>query len=330
MDWSPIIASARKNWSESKYPDRIYPDVGSAIFGNSCSSSCFWAWARISNEINSFWTAGWTPGNGFVKVGDYELSSENDHGDSTSTLCLTNGEQRMFAAYAQTKRADGLVQSGHAVMIIADPVVMYNDDGTINGDESYVLIAEQKASFLTASPLKGGVDLYSPLNNRGITYRIMGNYAGNVVNDNVKTMKWSFTHLYNEGFLPFTTPELAGKSVVEESYATISYSGATITPDILKKHSISSNYPISDVNFEVRNDKGEVVFTACFGNTTSNPFAMKKRSLSDALTNNKMYANTQYIYNNLSNYTDGTYTIEILCRLSTGELTSVYLGTLTK
>jgi hypothetical protein len=329
MDWSPIIASRRENWSESKHPDRIYPDVGSGIFGNSCSSACFWAWSRVTNSINSFWTSGWLPSNGFVKVGDYDLAAGEKHGDDTTLLCIANGNQRMYEAYAKMLRADGLVQTGHAVMIIADPVVVRNSDGTINGDESYVLIAEQKASFLTAAPTKGGVDLYSPLDD-GITYRIMGNYAGNIVNGTVREMKWTFKKLYSEGFLPFTVPELAGKDDVEKSVVSMNYTAPSITLNTLSNKSITSNYPISDVNFRVINSKGETVFTACFGNATDTPFDMKTRYLSDALTNNRMYEDRSYIKNNLSKYTDGTYTIEVLCRLGTGELISVYLGTLTK
>ena len=328
MDWTPIIVSQRLNWSESKYPDRIYPDIGSVIFGNSCSSSCFWAWSRITNEVFSYWTAGWVPGNGFVKVGDYDLAEGERHGESTAALCVANGEQRMYKAYAQALRADGLVQSGHAVMIIADPVIVYNEDGTINGEESYMLIGEQKASFLTASPLKGGIDLYSPLNDRGVTYRIMGNYAGNTVNGNVRTMKWTFKYLFDEGFLPFTVPELAGTGIVEESYVSMNYSAETITLSKLESCSVTSNYFISDVNFALRDAEGNVVFTACFGNYVNNPSLMTKYSLSNALKSNNMYADKAYVYNNLVNYTDGTYTLEISCRLSTGELISVFNGSL--
>ena len=329
MDWTPIISSRREQWYDSN-KKITYPDVGSALFGNSCSSACFWAWSRITNEVNSFWTAGWLPSNGFVKVGDYDLAAGEKHGSSTTELCATNGEQRMYAAYAKTLRADGLVQTGHAVMIVADPVVVYNNDGTINGDESYVLIAEQKASFLTASPTKGGVDLYSPLNDRGITYRIMGNYAGNTVNETLREMKWSFKTLYDKGFLPFTVPELAGKGKVETSYVEFEYNKDTISLDVMKNLKIASNYVISDVTINVTDASGNLVFTAFYGNITDTPMDMKIRLLDDILTSNRIYENRSHIKDNLENYTDGTYTIEILCRLGTGELKSVYNGKLVK
>ena len=328
MDWSPIIASRREQWYDSG-KKITYPDVGSALFGNSCSSACFWAWSRVTNEINSFWTAGWVPSNGFIKVGDYDLAENDKHGSDTKALCKTNGEQRMFKAYAQTLRADGLVQTGHAVMIVADPVVVYNDDGTINGDESYVLIAEQKASFLTASPLMGGVDLYSPMNKKGVTYRIMGNYAGNTVNETLREMKWSFKTLYDKGFLPFTVPELAGTGKVEKSYVEFEYNQETISLGVMKNLELCSNYVISDVTINVKDASGNLVFTACYGNITNTPLEMRIRLFDDILTSNRMYENKSHIKDNLQKYTDGTYTIEILCRLGTGELTSVYKGIIT-
>ena len=84
----------------------------------------------------------------------------------------------------------------------------------------------------------------------------------------------------------------------------------------------------SDVNFEVRDAEGNVVFTACFGNYVDRPYKMRSYSLSGALTSNNMYADKSHVYNNLVNYTDGTYTLKISCRISTGELISVFEGSL--
>ena len=210
-------------------------------------------------------------------------------------------------------------------------MVKYNNDGSINGEESYVLIAEQQAGFLTASPLKGGVDQYSPLNGN-ITYRVMGNYAGNVVNGSVKETTRSFKNLFDDGFLPFTIPELVGQGKVEKSTVSFSYSAPTIKVTDIAAQSASSNYLISDITFEVRNVAGELVFTACYANVSEHfaPNNLKTFPLTEAMTENQMYANGDYVGENLAKYTDGTYTIEILCRLSTGELISVYSGKLTK
>ena len=86
------------------------------------------------NSRCRIWTAGWLPKNGFVKVGEYTLANnDTGHGDSTKNVCTSNGTAVMYKAYASMQRADGMVKSGHAIMIIADPVVVYNADGTIKG-----------------------------------------------------------------------------------------------------------------------------------------------------------------------------------------------------
>jgi hypothetical protein len=288
MDWAPIIRTDRKNWEDSE-KNRVYPNVGSSYFGNTCASSCVWAWLRVSDSIRSFWTNTWIPSNGYVQIGDYKLSATGDHGTSTTTICKNNGEKKMYECYALMKKADGLVQTGHAVMAVSDAVIVYNDDGSIDGKESYLLIAEQKASFLDKSPLKGGVDLYSPLNEKkGLTYRIMGNYAGNIVNDKVKDMKWTFEYLYKEGYLPFTIPELVGQDEVEEPEIKFNTqaTGDTITLAQLKSSNLQCNYPISDIHFTLTDNEGKVVFTGMYAEGAANVIDLKNARMSDALTNN--------------------------------------------
>ena len=331
MDWSPIVRTDRKNWTDSS-TGRVYPNVGSSYFGNTCASSCVWAWLRISDNLRSFWTDTWIPSNGYVQVGDYELDN-GTHGTSTTKTCKNNGKEKMFACYALMQKADGLVQTGHAVMCLDKAVVVYNADGSINGADSYLLIAEQKASFLSKSPEKGGVDLYSPLNEKkGLTYRIMGNFAGNIVNDSVKEMKWTFDYLYSEGYLPFTVPELAGTDEVEdvELKFTTKATGDTITLAELKGSNLSCNYPISDVHFTLKDNDGNVVFTGMYAEGSSNVTELKAYSMSSALTNNAIYSTKSYIEDGLLEYGFSKYTLEVTVRVSTGELITVYTGTFKK
>lgn len=333
MDWDPLLRTRRKNWSDS---GRVYPDVGSAIFGNTCASSCIWAYLRVTNKIETFWTNTWIPENGFVKVGDYNLSADEDHGGSTKSLCSKNGKKKMFAAYAKIKKADGLVTTGHAVMSLTDAVVVYGADGNIDENNSYIQIAEQKASFLTASPAKGGVDLYSPLGDKGLTYRIMGNHAGNIVNGKVKEMKWTFKYLYENGYMPFTIPELCGQDKVEKSEvglykANVLYTEDTIKASELRNMNVKSNYAISDIHFIIRDENGNEIFNAMYAELGNDVAALKSFSVNSALFNNTIYENNGIINVNIwNNATSGKNTLEITARLSTGELISVFNGTLTE
>ena len=332
VDWSPIIRTDRKNWTDTE-KNRTYPNVGSSYFGNTCASSCVWAYLRVSNSIKTFWTDTWIPSNGFVKVGDYKLTADNTHGSSTSALCKSNGKEKMFECYALVKKADGLIQTGHAVMSVEDAVVVYKADGSIDGANSYLVIAEQKAGFLSKSPEKGGTDNYSPLNpKKGLTYRIQGNFAGNTVNGEVREMHWSFDHLYSEGFIPFTIPELIGTDDVEdvEIKFNTKATGDSITLAELKGSNISCNYAISDIHVTLKDNDGSVVFTGMFAEGAGNVTELRTVLMSDALTKNAIYASKTYIEDGLLDYGFSKYTIEITARVSTGELFTIYTGTFKK
>lgn len=330
MDWSPILRTDRKNWTDSD-TGRVYPSVGSSIFGNTCASSCVWAYLRVSNSISTFWTSTWIPKNGYVKIGDYKLSSNDDHGTSTKKICTNNGSAKMYECYAQMKKADGLVQTGHAVMITENAVVVYKEDGkTIDPEKSYVWVAEQKASFLNASPEDGGKDLYSPLNNKGLTYRIQGNFPNTIVNGKEKDMRWSFKKLYDEGYLPFTIPELVGTDDFEEPEVRFSHKSETITMSELQNKTITSNYAISDVHFTVKDKEGNVVFTAMYAPSATSVVALKSYNLNNALNNNTIYKKENHIYNGLDDYAFKGYTLEISARISTGDLVTVWSGTYKK
>ncbi|MBR2635043.1 MAG: hypothetical protein IKD31_05640 [Clostridia bacterium] len=326
MDWEPIINSQRLNWKNADNGE-IWPNVGSSVFGNSCSSACFWAWGRVTNQLKGPWCASWLPSNGYVQVGDYQLGADNKRAEGNDAILAANGRQKMYQAYAQVKAADGFVSDGHATMAISDAHVVYNANGTINGTESYVLIAEQKASFLTASPAKGGVDLYSPMNSEGATYRIMGNWPGTIVNEKVKEMKWNFVYLFDTGYLPFTIPEFSGADPVEKAEASMSHPSETIKFHTIKAKTITSNYCISDVTINVKNKDGKIVYSGFYCPTG---VPSKTVSLEGALLNNVIYKNKGAINLALSGYTDGNYTLEVQCRVSTGELFTVYTGTITE
>ena len=342
MDWAPILRTRRENWVDPAN-GRVFPDVGSSYFGNTCASSCVWSWLRVTNKIESFWTYSCIPKYGLVKVGDYELAEDGTYGPSTKELCKKNGKDRIFAAYSKMKKADGMVKSGHAVMCVSNAVVVRDENGSIDGDSSYVLIAEQKASFLTAPPTEGGVDLYSPLNDNGDTYRIMGNFSGNVVNGVVKDMKWTFNYLFNAGYLPFTLPELCGLAPVDKSEVGLYKSGEIynaeeIKASDLKTMTVESNYPISDLHFIVRDEAENLLFSAMYGahteddqNRDSGVAALKKYSINDALHNNVIYEDKECIKNNLADFAaKGNHILEITARVSTGELLTVFKGALTE
>lgn len=341
MDWAPILRTKRINWIDGN-SNKVYPDVGSSYFGNTCASSCVWSWLRVSNSIDSFWTYSCIPKHGYVKVGDYDLDENETYGKSTKELCAKNGKERMFAAYAKMKKADGMVKSGHAVMCVSNAVVAYGENGEIDGENSYVLIGEQTAGYLTEAPQKGGELRYSPMNDKGDTYRIQGNFAGDIVNGKVRDMKWSFDYLFKAGYMPFTLKELCGQKSVDRSEVSLllsdeSYNASYIKASEIENMRITSNYAISDTHFIIIDSNGNEVFSAMYGalaediEREKSVDVLKNYSIKTALFENVIYHDKECINKAIQKYAEeGGYKLKITARVSTGELLTVYEGELVK
>jgi hypothetical protein len=70
----------------------------------------------------------------------------------------------MYESYALVKKADCLVANGHVTMANSPAVVVRNPDGTINGEESYIMQCEQG--------LFNNTDAYKRTSADGTEYRI--------------------------------------------------------------------------------------------------------------------------------------------------------------
>ena len=58
-------------------------------------------------------------------------------------LAAENGEQVMFESYALIQPADGLNNQGHIRLASSTATVVRNEDGTINGEKSWMLYCDQ-------------------------------------------------------------------------------------------------------------------------------------------------------------------------------------------
>lgn len=216
------------------------------LMGSMCSSGCFWAWSRVMNSANYGWCKDAVVKNGCLRVGPYTYDDNlpyyiaSDYG--TDDICKENGEQIMYQSYAAMDMADGLVatweNNNHIMMCTAKPVVVYREDGTIDGKASYLRITEQ------------GGSAYYTTSEGGREHQYEGGF-------NEKT---SFLSLYNGNYLPFTFAELIGTDPIEETEVTFSHTGDTITEDQLFNALVTSNYNISDIYASVFDKKGNEVF----------------------------------------------------------------------
>ncbi len=270
------------------------------LFGNQCSVGAYWGWARVINSADYDWTYNMVASRGFIPVGPYTyntaISSLKE--ESSAQICEKNGEQIMYQSYAAMLPADGLIAyhpaGGHVIMCSVAPHVVYNKDGSINGEESYLYITDQHQRWVEAESAAGMSYLHKNYINR----------------------KFTFQKLFTAFYIPFTFGEFLGTDPVEETVCTFAHEGGEITVEQLKSTPVTANYGISDVYAYVKDAAGSVLFYRAARVTHAGE---TKMDLSQTV-----YGST------FDKYADGSHTVEVVCQLGTGERLSLYSGTLVK
>ena len=286
---------------------------GWKTFGNQCSIGAYWGWGRAINSANYKWTQNCIVKNKMYRVGPYtyddKLSTLSAKADGVNTVKILaeNGREVMFQSYAQLQPGDGMVYyttAGHVVMISSVPVVTYREDGTIDGNRSYLTYVDQGQTWYedgmspegTQFTYKGGVDT-----------------------------KHSFESVFNGNYMPFTFLEFMGQDPFENSEVTFSYEGGdTISTTDLFASSVKANYGISDVYAVVYDANGNEVYKHAVRCTQANQKTLK------LIRNQPEKSKVPQVETwGTLGFTPGKpLTVKILVQLSTGERPTVYEGTL--
>lgn len=284
---------------ESGVVDMTEPSQRPDLFGNQCSIGAYWGWSRVVNSAEYSWTFSMVQSKGFLRVGPYTYDDTLvrfiEGVSDTSIIIKQNGDQVMYQSYAAMKPADGFVSyisAGHTMMCTAAPVVVYNDDGTVDPVNSYVTITDQYSNWVEGTGEAG--DAYTYKNNVDYQY--------------------PFYKLLDDDYIPFTFAEFLGTDPVEETQCAFSHQGQTVTPDQLRAGEITANYGISDAYAIIRDKDGNEVFRCA------------KRSETAGVMSANFYKTIPT--DEFDTYATGEYTVEVLCQLGTGERLSLYTGTL--
>lgn len=222
---------------------------GSALarIGNDCSGSVNFAWNQAGADISGTKSSRYMiEENGYLKVGDYEYTpTEDGRVGISKEIVAANGQERMFAAYAKVQPGDALdttaAAGGHVILVMGKHVV-YNPDGSINGDLSYIHTLEQ-----TPGPVSRGVETHA-----------WNEELGEVVYSIYKEVKSSFNSVFSSGYIPITCKVLIDASPVEEAKVTDSLTEDQYTYENLLRGQFTTNRMVSSVTLTVTDENGEV------------------------------------------------------------------------
>ena len=276
-------------------------------FGNQCAQGAYQGWARFINSADYAGTPTMTVKKNFIRVGDYtypDYTTTWTVGYNTVAVCKENGDQVMWESYAKLIPGDGVINftsAGHVMMIVSEPVVKRNADGTIDGQQSYLYITDQHVKFETYQHPDGGDTCQ---------------YARYV------ERKFTFADLSAEkaGYIPFTYKEWLGEDPIEVPEYTISHSGESITIDQIYKTTITSNYHLYDIYVSVYNADGVEVFKTATHSDYASEYELKF---------GKVGANVA-TWGKLENLDPANYeyTVKIYAQSGTGERPTLWEGKL--
>lgn len=216
----------------------VYPGVTDKMkteIGSACTDSLLWSWSTVCNSFScAYFPSTMVQKNGFLTVGEYtyDPSISTYYQLSTKTIVENNGRQVMARSYKEMLPADILVSStaDHSLMVIEAPHIVMAEDGTVNTEESYVMIQDQRGGV--------GTKFYE-VDHDGYTVHHSGRIS----------QKFTFDELLKENYIPMTAPEFVGKEPYETPEVTVEGGPANTFADI-SKLTVSSNYPIAVINIE--------------------------------------------------------------------------------
>ncbi len=216
-------------------------DLINSTLGNQCAGGVIWGWAASVASVRYKSTSMRTGSSGgLIQVGDYVYDSAG-----TTATCESNGEQKMYASYAEVKPADFLVSGtpgdNHVVMAVEEAHVV-KTNGVIDGKASCVLIQDQRGGARSASS-----DYIKTEDGEQHHYSGRTGY------------EFTFEALFTKGYIPYTCAEFLGLQPytlpgVETDIEINSF-------DDLNAATLSSNYYLCVFYITARDVQGNTVFS---------------------------------------------------------------------
>ena len=207
-----------------------------SYMGNDCSTSIASAYRRVIADVDFNYTKNMLNGvsKSIVPLGYWPDATELGYEPTYNDVYVnTAGEQAMFESYALARPADMVLtydqSGGHVRLVAENPIIVRDQNGLIDGNESYLITHEQGAPR-TFEPY------YS-------SWRL--------------SYKYSFASLYTTWYVPLTcvnfatgqfdTPMAELRNGVEGKFG-------------MTTGSVYSNFFLDSVNLVITDDAGNTVF----------------------------------------------------------------------
>ncbi|MBR7165289.1 MAG: hypothetical protein IKD18_03325, partial [Clostridia bacterium] len=294
--------------TETGVLDIEYLSQNPILFGTACSGTTGWGWARVINSAVCAWTAQLNANAGLIPVGPYtyDLSTHRfgeDGKEDCDVIAKRNGKQVMYESYALSKKADCFVNRGHVRMNGEDPVVVRNEDGTIDGEKSYIVQVEQGLYTYGTNHKRLSAD--------GVEYVIQGNDG---MTGDGTAFYFTFNELFHSGYLPHTFKEFHGQDPVEPGEATTSITTDKVNLETVKDALLTANYAISDIFFVITDTEGKEIVRYAY---RLHRHFIKQIKLKEGVPSALLWMNR-----------DKGYTLSLEVQLGNGERVTAYKGEL--
>lgn len=271
-----------------------------AYIGSMCSSASQMAWWSVSNSVDHMvclYMLPPYPEYGVIPVGQYWWQGKvtlNGRADTVAYIDNCTAPE-YFEDLADTRPGDcvvnGLEAGDHVRMVVAEPVVVRNQEGIIDGEKSYLTTTEQRGSYTLDEE-----------NRTWSSWRL--------------GYKYSFNVLRGDWYLPVTMEELL-TGEMEPAECTMLDPGEGKLA--LTTGTVKANYYLESVTMKITDSQGNVVLDHILFPKTS------RFDSGNARVNNLSYidsfnmANFSVVLQNVQFNGGETYSYSISAKLATGD-----------
>ena len=284
-----------------------FPGDGYAIndvLGNTCTGSIMWGWSVVCDSLDGDYTNfQMTKKHGCIPLGDIQYPDWVDTFADYSTALIIdeNGEDVILEAFALCLPADGLASypQDHGMMVIEPAHVVRNEDGSINADESYLIIQDQRGGAGDAAythEINGEKQYFS-----GRTYA-----------------KFTFQKLLDQDYIPCTTAEFIGEKPYNPRNVTFKTTSGEECKNFtdMMTGTLESNYPMCILRTMLVDADGNKTQVAV--KYLDKKDVRKGTARVYSMGNYSDVLNTKILEDALAS--GGSYTLQLEVTVSTGEI----------